>query len=105
MREIASDVIVYESILRIYYNESVKCYLDQKTISVVDSFIEYCKAKDIVDNTKIAETMGIVYDSGNRMPKEEMTKALALSCSSLYRFRIKLINSFHKYLSDTLGGK
>ena len=105
MREITGEMVVYESLLNLYYDEMAKYYLNKELISVVDSFVMYCKAKDIVDNTNIAETMEIVYNSHNKMSKGELKKRLSLSDSSLYRFRIKLVRSLNKYISDQLGEK
>lgn len=105
MREMTGEVLVHESLLFLYYDDMAQCYLNQEIISVVDSFITYCKAKDIVENTNIVETMEIVYNPQKKMSKSELKKKLSLSDSSLYRFRIKLVRSLDKYLSDKLSYK
>lgn len=102
MRETDGDITIYESLLNLYYDDNARSFLNKETVIVVERYLEYCKAKDIVDNTRIAETMEIVYNTQNKIPKYELKQMLALSGSSLYRFRIKLVHSFQKYIKDKL---
>lgn len=102
MREVDGNMQTHESLLRLYFDKNSQERLDQKTISIIDDFITYCKAKDIMDDTKIVDTMEIIYNPQNNLLKSELKKLLALSGSSLYRFRVKLICSFRKFMSERI---
>lgn len=100
MREMNGEALIYEALLKLYYYKNYKRFLDSELKSVMDSFIEYCRAKDIVENTNIVETMAVVFDS-NRS-KGAVKDELALSDSSLYRFRVKLVRSMKKFIEERL---
>ncbi len=102
MREMDGEALIYEALLKLYYDKNSKRFLDGELKRVMDSFVEYCKAKDIVENTKIAEIMAIVFDLNNSKSKCELKDTLAFSDSSLYRFRIRLIRSLQKYIEERL---
>lgn len=105
MRKKDSKLLVYESLLYLYYDESAKFLLAPKTREVVGSFVKFCKKKDIIDNTKTAETMEVIYNPKNMMTKGELKHVLALSGSSFYRFRIKLVRDLYKYIYHNIGEK
>ena len=105
MREMTGDAMVFESLLSLYYDEIAKYFLDRKILDILDGFIVYCNAKDIFDETNIVETMEIIYNPRLMMSKSELKEKLALSDSSLYRLRVKIVSSLHKYMSKKLGDK
>lgn len=100
MKEMDKETLVYEALLKLYFNASAKRFLDKEITGIMDRFVEYCYAKDIFDDTRTVETMRIIYDSKSNLSQKELKNRLAFSDSSLYRFRLKLIRSLQRYISD-----
>ncbi len=98
-------MLIYESLLNLYYDKTAKSFLNGEVIGFIDNFVAYCKAVDVVEDTILVETMETVYDPRTGLSKDELKMKLALSDSSLYRFRVKIVHGLNKYISDNICKK
>ena len=100
MRPLAGDRLIHENLLFLYFSDMKDSALTENMQNKIHEFIEICKANDIMDGTRTAETAIMLYSKGIGISLQEIKKSTNMSEASLYRFRVKMVDRLKAYIKN-----
>ncbi len=88
-----------ESIFKIYFSKEKEDLLSPESLQMMNGFMEFCKVKDIINNTDYVYQIKQIYSSNDQEGDETSNKTF-MSSASRYRFKKSIFELFKKYLSN-----
>lgn len=86
-----------EILLRMYFWEQ-GAYLNKELFGTLQAFMEHCKTNDMLQGTGQYNTMRAVYSSDLPLGGQKILAKVALSKSSLFRFRQRVTRQLYSFL-------
>lgn len=97
MKKIIKEQYIYESILSLYFSVVKVRSLSAEMISSLDDFFMYYKSEDSFNNSQNYKLIKEIYSNGDKTDMDQLLKRIGFSESTLYRFRVKLIERLAKH--------
>lgn len=88
-----------ESILKIYFSKESEELLTRDSLDMINGFLEFCKVKDIIDNSDTVSMIKQLYGL-DKHSMEEKGDGVFMSAATRFRFKKSIFELFKKYLSN-----
>ncbi len=87
-----------ESIFKIFFSQEREDLLTSGSLDMINGFMDFCKVKDIINDTDYVSQIKQLYSSNAENDKD--AKCMFMSASSRFRFKKSVFELFKKYLAN-----